>query len=143
MLDTLKIDTKPFSTKLTESALTAAKMIGSWTIPIMGKKVQTVGKKYNNQNIKLLWFPRREYIKGEISIPKKNKYGQFMVLIEPEKYANSMEFINQNYFGVEDLLTNIMDGCPGMKCSNGIGRHRPYKEQILDITNYQPEFDEK
>lgn len=143
MIAAIKIETKPFSTKMTESALNVAKMIGSWTIPTMGKKVEAVSKKNNKQTIKLLWFPRREYKKGDtVSTPERNEYGQFMVLVEPEKYANAWEFMNQNYFGVEDLLTNIMDGCPGTKCSNGISRHRPYKEKILDITNYQPEFDE-
>lgn len=143
MIAAVDTPTKPFSTKITESALNVAKMIGSWKMPTFGTKVvDAVGKKNNKQVIKLLWFPRREYKKGQISTSDTNEYGQFMVLIEPEKYANSWEFMNQNYFGVEDLLTNIMDGCPGTKCSNGISRHRPYKEQVLDITNYQPEFDE-
>jgi len=143
MIAAVDTPTKPFSTKITESVLNVAKMIGNWKMPTFGTKVtDAVGKKNNKQVIKLLWFPRREYKKGQISTSDTNEYGQFMVLIEPEKYANSSEFMNQNYFGVEDLLTNIMDGCPGSKCSNGISRHRPYKEQILDITNYQPEFDE-
>jgi len=143
MIAAVDTPTKPFSTKITESALNVAKMIGNWKMPTFGTKVtDAVGKKNNKQVIKLLWFPRREYKKGQISTSDTNEYGQFMVLIEPEKYANSWEFMNQNYFGVEDLLTNIMDGCPGSKCSNGISRHRPYKEQVLDITNYQPEFDE-
>jgi len=143
MIAAVDTPTKPFSTKITESALNVAKMIGNWKMPTFGTKVtDAVGKKNNKQVIKLLWFPRREYKKGQISTSDTNEYGQFMVLIEPEKYANSSEFMNQNYFGVEDLLTNIMDGCPGTKCSNGISRHRPYKEQVLDITNYQPEFDE-
>ena len=143
MKSSIGTSTTPISTKITEAALGASKLISEWIMP---KSVSTIGKKHNIQTVKLLWFPRRTYIKNKensMDTTEKTAYGQFMVLIEPEKFTNSFEFINQSYYGVEDLLTNIMDGCPGMTCSDGAVRHKPYKAQIMNIMNYQPEFDEK
>jgi len=146
MKSSIGTSTTPISTKITEAALGASKLISEWIMP---KSVSTIGKKHNIQTVKLLWFPRRTYIKNKenkensTDTTEKTAYGQFMVLIEPEKFTNSFEFINQSYYGVEDLLTNIMDGCPGMTCSDGAVRHKPYKAQIMNIMNYQPEFDEK
>jgi len=135
----LNAPTTAYLKNISSSVLTGAKNIGEWFTSQSEKKPP--GKKNNQQTVKLLWFPRTEYKKDPMQKSNKMEYGQFMVLIEPQRYTDTMEFFNQTFYGVEDLLTNILDGCPGTKCSNGVSRRRPYKEQIIDITNYQPHFD--
>ena len=135
----LNAPTTAYLKNISSTVLTGAKNIGEWFTSQSDKK--STGKKNNQQTVKLLWFPRTEYKKDPMQKSNKMEYGQFMILIEPQRYTDTMEFFNQTFYGVEDLLTNILDGCPGTTCSNGVSRRRPYKEQIIDITNYQPHFD--
>jgi len=107
---------------------------GSWLVP------QPSGpqKEYNETKVHFLWYPRMypRYRKGNSNAEKTIKYGDFMVYIEPEKYASTLEFINQTTSGVDDLLTNILNGYQHPSAIPDTYRHTYYK-----LTNNQPQLD--
>lgn len=127
-----------------------ASSLGSFFTPldIVGEDGK-VPKKRNDTYIQLLWFPRSSihYRKGKSKdsskVVDKNdpKYGEFMVYIEPEKYADTMTYITSRINSVEDFFANIMDGCKDGLCQNGTTKPEPFKHQVIQINNYQPEFD--
>jgi hypothetical protein len=127
-----------------------ASSLGSFLTPlaIVGEDGK-VPKKRNDTYVQLLWFPRSSihYRKGKSKdtskVVDKNdpKYGEFMVYVEPEKYADTMTYMTDRFNSVEDFFANIMDGCTDGLCKNGKTRREPFKHQVLQINNYQPEFD--
>lgn len=139
---------------MTTSAFSAmskgASSLGSFLTPapIVGKDGK-VPKKRNETYVQLLWFPRSSihYRKGKskdtsnVIDKSKPKYGEFMVYIEPEKYADTMTYMTDRFNSVEDFFANIMNGCSDGLCKNGQVRREPFKHQVLQINNYQPEFD--
>lgn len=133
--------------KVTENiGNTLQNAIGFATI-IANKNDVKSNKKYNQQKIQLLWYPRQyiHYKKGKSKSKTHEdddiKYGDFMILIEPEKYANVSEFFNETFSGVDDLLANVLNGCTDIICSKGISYPSPYRIKTLTIKNEQPEFD--
>jgi hypothetical protein len=108
--------------------------LGSWLVP------QPSGpqKEYNETKVHFLWYPRMypRYRKGNSNAEKTIKYGDFMVYIEPEKYASTLEFINQTTSGVDDLLTNILNGYQHPSVIPD-----PVRHTISKITNNQPQLD--
>ena len=127
-----------------------ASSLGSFLTPlaIVGEDGK-VPKKRNDTYVQLLWFPRSSihYRKGKSKdsskVVDKNdpKYGEFMVYIEPEKYADTMTYLTDRFNSVEDFFANIMDGCSDGLCKNGSTKREPFKHQVIQINNYQPEFD--
>ena len=107
--------------------------LGSWLVP------QPSGpqKEYNETKVHFLWYPRMypRYRKGNSNAEKTIKYGDFMVYIEPEKYASTLEFINQTTSGVDDLLTNILNGYQHPSAIPDTYRHT-----ISKIQNNQPQL---
>lgn len=103
---------------------------------------EDVPKKRNDTYVQLLWYPRSNvhFRKGKSKDTSKvidksdPRYGEFMVYIEPEKYADTMTFLSDRFSSVEDFFANIM---------NQEARPQPLKHQVLQINNYQPEFDAK
>ena len=106
-----------------------------------------VPKKRNDTRVQLLWYPRSSihYRKGtSIAVDKSDpKYGEFMVYIEPEKYADSVTYLSDRFTSVEDFLANVLNGCTDAMCTKGEPVRPPFKHQVLEINNYQPEFDMK
>jgi hypothetical protein len=127
-----------------------ASSLGSFLTPlaIVGEDGK-VPKKRNDTYVQLLWFPRSSihYRKGKSKDSSKvvdksdPKYGEFMVYIEPEKYADTMTYMTDRFNSVEDFFANIMDGCSDGLCKTGKTRREPFKHQVIQINNYQPEFD--
>ena len=127
-----------------------ASSLGSFLTPlaIVGEDGK-VPKKRNDTYLQLLWFPRSSihYRKGKSKdsskVVDKNdpKYGEFMVYIEPEKYADTITYMTDRFNSVEDFFANIMDGCTDGLCKNGNTKREPFKHQVIQINNYQPEFD--
>jgi hypothetical protein len=109
---------------------------GSWLVP------QPSGpqKEYNETKVHFLWYPRMypRYRKGNSNAEKTIKYGDFMVYIEPEKYASTLEFINQTTSGVDDLLTNILNGYQHPSAIPD-----PYRHTISKIQNNQPQLNKE
>lgn len=104
------------------------------------------GKRTNETLVRFLWYPRSSdtYKKGNsknTADPNHPKYGDFMVLVEPEKYADTMTFFSTNFNSVEDFFTNVMNGCQDGLCKNGEVARKPYKHIVTRIINSQPEVD--
>jgi hypothetical protein len=127
-----------------------ATSLGSFMTPlsIVGEDGK-VPKKRNDTYVQLLWFPRSSvhYRKGKSkdtsNVIDKNdpRYGEFVVYIEPEKYADTMTYLADRFNSVEDFFANIMNGCSDGLCKNGETKREPFKHQVIQINNYQPEFD--
>lgn len=102
-------------------------------------------KKRNETNVQLLWLPRssHNYRKGLSSAPPKEdvKYGEFMVYVEPEKYADTMTYLTDRFTSVEDFFANVLNGCTDGMCSKGDVKRKAFKHQVLQINNLQPEMD--
>lgn len=115
-----------------------ASSLGSFLTP--SALSEDVPKKRNDTYVQLLWYPRSNvhFRKGKSKDTSKvidksdPRYGEFMVYIEPEKYADTMTFLSDRFSSVEDFFANIM---------NQEARPQPLKHQVLQINNYQPEFD--
>jgi hypothetical protein len=115
-----------------------ASSLGSFLTP--AALSEDVPRKRNDTYVQLLWYPRSNvhYRKGKSKDTSKvidksdPRYGEFMVYIEPEKYADTMTFLSDRFSSVEDFFANIM---------NQEARPQPLKHQVLQINNYQPEFD--
>lgn len=104
-------------------------------------------RRENDTSIQLLWYPRSNihYKKGNsTALPKdKIKYGDFMIYIEPERYADMSAYFSDTTNSVEDLFANILNGCSDALCLKGEPIREPYKKQVIDINNFQPDFDDK
>jgi hypothetical protein len=114
---------------------------GSWLIPTVTTDASgNPIKEYNETKVHFLWYPRMypRYRKGDSNAEKTIKYGDFMVYIEPEKYASTLEFINQTTSGVDDLLTNILNGYQHPSVIPD-----PVRHTINKITNNQPQLDKE
>lgn len=110
---------------------------GTWLVP---KPSGTPTEEYNETKVHFLWYPRMypTYRKGNSIADTEVKYGNFMVYIEPEKYASTLEFINQTTSGVDDFLTNILNGYQHESVIP-----KPYKRKIYKIENKQPQLDKQ
>lgn len=148
MLNHRKPDSPGVLSSMTTSTFSAlesgANFLGEFLTPltIPGND----GKKTNQSLVRFLWYPRSNiyYKKGNSKItadPDHPKYGDFMILVEPEKYADTMTYLSSNFNSVEDFFTNVMNGCQDGLCKNGKVGREPYKHVVADIKNYQPEFD--
>jgi len=104
-------------------------------------------RRRNDTTIQMLWYPQTtdHYRKGNsVATPKdKIRYGDFMIYIEPERYADMNAYISNVTNPVEDLLTNVLNGCSDSLCLKGNPIPDPYKHQIYKINNYQPDADDK
>jgi hypothetical protein len=127
-----------------------ASSLGSFMTPvaIVGDDGK-VPKKRNDTYVQLLWYPRSSvhYRKGKSKdtskVIDKNdpRYGEFVIYVQPEKYADTMTFLSDRFNSVEDFFANIMNGCTDGLCMKGETRREPFKHQVLQVNNYQPEFD--
>lgn len=104
-------------------------------------------RRRNDTYVQLLWYPRSHthYRKGKsTAVPKdKVKYGDFMIYVQPEKYADMYTYFANISNTVEDYFANILNGCTDSGCTKGNAIPEPYKHQVLQINNYQPEADMK
>lgn len=110
---------------------------GSWLIPAVTTDMSgNPIKEHNQTKIHFLWYPRMhtKYNKGSSVGEKINRYGDFMVYVEPEKYSSTAEYIVQSTDSVDDLLTNVLNGYQQSAVPE------PYKHKIYTINNYQPFF---
>ena len=110
---------------------------GSWLIPAVTTDMSgNPIKEHNQTKIHFLWYPRMhtKYNKGSSVGEKMNRYGDFMVYVEPEKYSSTAEYIVQSTDSVDDLLTNVLNGYQQSAVPE------PYKHKIYTINNYQPFF---
>ena len=84
----------------------------------------------NETRMRILWNPRTS--KG-----KKDEYGygDFMILIEPETYANISQFFTQKFYGVEDFLSHILSNCMNGTCDEKNVKIPTFREDIFTITN--------
>ena len=101
--------------------------------------------KKNVTNIQFLWYPRTNlhYKKGSSKAedPSKMKYGDFVIYISPEKYSGTGEYFSQMFNSVDDLLTNILNGCTNMLCTEGKVKPQYYRKDYFEITNKQSQKD--
>jgi len=131
---------------VTSKISNGAVSLGNWLAPESLDDSGTPKKLQNRQRIKFLWYPRKhiDYRKGT-STPKRIgddvENGDFMVLIEPEEYANTAEFFRQTYHSVEDLLATLLMGCDGPFCVRGEVKREPYNWREYIIENDQPTID--
>jgi hypothetical protein len=131
---------------VTSKISNGAVSLGNWLAPESLDDSGTPKNLRNRQKIKFLWYPRKhiDYRKGS-STPKRVEddieYGDFMILIEPEEYANTGEFFRQTYHSVEDLLATLLMGCDGPFCVRGEVKREPYNWREYVIDNDQPTVD--
>jgi hypothetical protein len=131
---------------VTSKISNGAVSLGNWLAPESLDDSGTPKKLQNRQKIKFLWYPRKhiDYKKGDSTskrIEDDIEYGDFMVLIEPEEYANTGEFFRQTYHSVEDLLATLLMGCDGPFCVRGEVKREPYNWREYVIDNDQPSVD--
>jgi len=120
--------------------------LGNWVSPFNPEKSSEV--KDNSENIQLIWYPNqnRRYRKGQSLIPKDNediKYGDFMIIADSEKYSNMEEMLSKNLNGVDDLITNVMNGCQDAICDKGIVKPVFLKKRIVQINDKAPTIKKK
>lgn len=103
-------------------------------------------RRRNDTTIQMLWYPRAtdHYRKGtSVATPKdKIRYGDFMIYIEPERYADTIAYFSNATNTVEDLFANILNGCTDSLCLKGEPIPQPYKHKVYQINNYQPAMDD-
>jgi hypothetical protein len=151
MLNHKKPDSPGVLSSMTASTFSALEsgttFLGEFLTPLI---IPGNNQKRENQSlIRFLWYPRSNihYTKGEsgktsnVAKPNNPKYGDFMIFVEPEKYADTMTYLSSNFNSVEDFFTNVMNGCQDGLCKNGIVQREPYKEIVTSVQNFQPEFD--
>jgi len=142
-------DAKPSLTSMSSSAFNklsqGAVSLGQLLAPASSETEKN--RRHNDTNVQLLWYPRSNinYRKGNsIATPKdKIKYGDFMIYTEPEQYADIPAYLTNVADDVEDYFTNILGACEDGFCLKGSVAPQPYKHQVLQISNYQPEIDDK
>jgi len=132
------------SSKAFNGMTQGAVSLGKFLAPLVPKNEI---RRRNDTTIQMLWYPRasEHYRKGNsIATPKdKIKYGDFMIYIEPERYADIMTYFSNTSNSVEDLFANVLNGCSDSFCMEGNPIPKPYKHQVYQINNYQPHFDDK
>lgn len=126
------------------SLFNGAVSLGNWLVPESLDDDGSPKNLENKQKITFLWYPRKhiDYVKGN-SRSKRDKdaameYGDFMIMIEPEQYASTGEFLKQTYHSVEDLLATLLMGCSKPFCLDGDVKRKPYNWREYEITNNQP-----
>ena len=127
------------------SIMNGAISFGNWIAPDTDDNTPIK----NKQKIHFLWYPRKhiDYKKGNSKTTRAPnddiEYGDFVIMIEPEQYANTGEFFRQTYHSVEDLLATLLMGCDDMFCTRGVVKRKPYNWREYDITNNQPMVDKE
>ena len=127
------------------SIMNGAISFGNWIAPDIDDNTPIK----NKQKIHFLWYPRKhiDYKKGNSKTTRAPnddiEYGDFVIMIEPEQYANTGEFFRQTYHSVEDLLATLLMGCDDMFCTRGVVKRKPYNWREYDITNNQPMVDKE
>lgn len=117
--------------KVSSGLMKGALKIGNWLSPVS----EEMPIQQNETIVKLFWYPRKhlQYAKGN-SIPgTSRKNGDFMILVE-DKYASTGQYFSKMANGVEDILTNIVNGCKDITCSKGNTVPFPYKIKTLKTT---------
>ena len=99
----------------------------------------------NETTVEFLWYPRSNinYRKGKSVVTPKTKYGDFMIYIEPERYADMTTYFSSMANSVEDLFADALNGCSDSFCLKGKVPRMPYKKQLMTVINKQPQFDLK
>ena len=119
--------------------------LGKFLSPIVSE--DEMGRRRNDLNVQMLWYPRvtDHYKKGKSFAEPKDKirYGDFMIYVEPEKYADVYSYLSNTTNSVEDLLANVLNGCTDALCLKGNVTPEPYKHTLYSIHNYQPDVDDK
>ena len=100
---------------------------------------------YNENVVQLLWFPRsnRHYKRGNSSgaADKKDfRAGDFMIYVQPEKYADTIAYLSDMLGSVEDYFTNVLDACNGPFCLTGDVKRKPIKHQVIRSINHGPQI---
>ncbi len=147
-------------TSIKSSILDGAVSLGQWfSTPTNKSNTGEIEKLENKQIVRFLWYPRKHtvYKKGNSTSTKNqddgDEYGDFMIIVDPEKYASTGEFFKQTYHSVEDLLATLLLGCNDMFCTkSGVNpgqpnewsesvKRKPYNWRQFDIVNKQPQKD--
>jgi hypothetical protein len=101
-------------------------------------------EQYNENIVQLLWFPKssRHYKRGNLAgVDKKDfKLGDFMIYVQPEKYANTTAYISNMLDSVEDYLNDVLEGCKGPFCTKGDVKRKPIKHQVIRTIDHEPQI---
>ena len=126
-----------FATSVSSSFLNGAIKMGEW----FSMPTSNVPKK-NRQKIQLYWYPRssNDYAKGESPVDKNGNlksdtYGEFVIVVDPEQYATTSEYLHKKFSSVEDLLVNMIYGCTDLFCQEGFTKAIPRKRKIFTLEN--------
>jgi hypothetical protein len=109
------------------------KVIGDQTIP-MPSDVYPPRKTL----VKLIWFPKmhKQFVKG--SLPEKNRkdieMDEFMVVVK-DSFSNPFDKFISDLNSVDNLLANVLNGCVGAGCKDGIISPEPVLEKTIEITD--------
>jgi hypothetical protein len=104
-----------------------------------------INKKYNENVVQLLWFPRssRNYKRGNSRAADRKdfKMGDFMIYVQPEKYADTMAYVSDMLGSVEDYFTDVLQGCNGPFCLTGDVKRKPIKHQVIRTIDNEPQIE--
>ena len=99
---------------------------------------------YNENIVQLLWFPKssRHYKRGKSgAVDRKDfKMGDFMIYVQPEKYANTTAYISNMLDSVEDYFNDVLEGCKGPFCMKGDVKRKPIKHQVIRTIDHSPQL---
>jgi len=88
--------------------------------------------------VKLLWFPKsyKNFVKG--SIPDKNRkdleLDEYMIVVK-DIFAGPGDKIMSDLAGVDNLLANVLNGCVGAGCKNGIVKPDVVLDKSIEVTD--------
>ena len=131
-------------TTIKSSALNGAVSLGNWIAPDVPTYDDDGNEmtRRNEQKIHFYWYPKshNNYKKGSNEsrdATQNTKYGDFMIIIDPETFANTGEFFKENFNSVEDVLTTMLNAYP----QEGEVKRTPYKMHHFNIVDNTPQKD--
>lgn len=137
------------SSKAMNSLKSGLQFISGFFLPSQGMKPNQ--KKWNETNIEILFYDKDHlhYRKGnsQPAIPdNETRFGDFMVINRPTKYANTSEYFKQMSESVEDLFASIATSgenllCMGNseKCKKFSVKRKPTATRMMRIVNTDPQ----
>jgi hypothetical protein len=108
-------------------------VMGDWTLNSNDEKYPA-----KKTLVKLLWFPKAyaTFVKG--SIPAENRkdleLDEYMIVVK-DVFANPADKVTSDLNSVDNLLANVLNGCIGAGCKNGIVKPPVVLDKSIEITD--------
>lgn len=95
---------------------------------------------HNETKVEFLWYPRSSKRSKNGAKLAKDKYGQFVVVVNPAKYSHYFNWIGDIINGVEDGIEQTVNECKGKYCEEGTVGPTPLRKKVYTVkrTKLQP-----